>query len=294
MTTDSLKAALEPFLRAINQLEKDYGFDRPMHQGQCLMLRLSDLIALREAAALRASADAAPVAGELKALIEAGIDEYSARCALRTEADGGFCHAYFYSDGQWRFQTGGNDITIGDETVRCLLTKRLYAHPPVPDAAGEEEATKLADLIRTRLLGIDPDDQDLQLDDDDWRLILEALAQPPAAEPVLEAVLNQNDMMRQELAHVGNLVSDLERAMGVNPANEDGSWPDLGGRITRLKEAARNKSAAEPVGMREAMERAVAKAKADGASEEDIAVHWLAYNYLEAALATGNGGEGRS
>lgn len=65
-----------------------------------------------------------------------------------------------------------------------------FAHPPVPDAAGEGEAAKLADLIRTRLLGVDPDDQDLQLEDDDWLLILTALAQPPAAEPASAAVAN--------------------------------------------------------------------------------------------------------
>lgn len=46
---------------------------------------------------------------------------------------------------------------------------------------------------------------------------------------------------------------------------------------------------AHPAGddaLRGAMDRAIEKAKADGASSEDIATHWLAYNYLEAALAT--------
>lgn len=71
-----------------------------------------------------------PVAREYEALIAAGIEDYAARCALRTDDDGGFCHAYFYSDGQWRFQTGGNDLHREDGSVlRCLLTKRLYARP---------------------------------------------------------------------------------------------------------------------------------------------------------------------
>jgi hypothetical protein len=55
-----------------------------------------------------------------------------------------------------------------------------------------------------------------------------------AQEAALTAAINQNDAMRQELAHVGNLVSDLARAMGVDQANDDGSWPDLAGRIGKL------------------------------------------------------------
>ena len=66
------------------------------------------------------------------------------------------------------------------------------AHPPAA-VAGEGE--KLAELIRTRLLDIHPDEQDLQLEDDDWRLILQALSQPaadaahPAADALREAFL---------------------------------------------------------------------------------------------------------
>ncbi|WP_037514282.1 hypothetical protein [Sphingobium xenophagum] len=77
------------------------------------------------------SGGVAPV--EYDTLIAAGFDDYAAHCALRTEPDGGFCYAYFYSDGQWRFQTGGNDLTLPDgKLLRCVLTKRLYAHPPHP------------------------------------------------------------------------------------------------------------------------------------------------------------------
>lgn len=42
-----------------------------------------------------------------------------------------------------------------------------------------------------------------------------ASAEAETEKRVLEAALNQNDAMRQELAHIGNLVSDLARTMGV-------------------------------------------------------------------------------
>lgn len=58
------------------------------------------------------------------------------------------------------------------------FTMPLYA---APQASATGERTELAKLIETRLLGVDPMDQDLQLDDDDWRLILAAL-NPTAAE----------------------------------------------------------------------------------------------------------------
>lgn len=38
-----------------------------------------------------------------------------------------------------------------------------------------EEGDELARLIETRLLGVRPDDQDLQLEDEDWRTIIDAL-----------------------------------------------------------------------------------------------------------------------
>jgi hypothetical protein len=53
------------------------------------------------------------------------------------------------------------------------------------------------------------------------------------------AAIEQNGEMRQELAHVGNLISDLARAMNVDTANKDGTWPDLSGRIEKLILAAR-------------------------------------------------------
>lgn len=44
----------------------------------------------------------------------------------------------------------------------------------------DENLTKehgLEHIIRTRLLGVDPDEQDVRLDDDDWRAILAALGE---------------------------------------------------------------------------------------------------------------------
>lgn len=88
-----------------------------------------------------------PVAQEYEALIAAGFDDYAARCALHTEDDGGFCHAYFYSDGQWRFQTGGNDLQLENgKVLRCVLTKLLYARPATPS-----NPQRLADRKRRRL-----------------------------------------------------------------------------------------------------------------------------------------------
>lgn len=104
------------------------------------------------------ASDVAPV--EYETLIAAGFDEYAAHCALRTEPDGGFCHAYFYSDGQWRFQTGGNDLTLADGTIlRCVLTKRLFAHPPAHpvDPAGGEALREALRRARDYLLEVGND-----------------------------------------------------------------------------------------------------------------------------------------
>lgn len=43
--------ALTPFTREIDRLKSEYGFDRPAHQGQTLVLPLSALLALRTAIA---------------------------------------------------------------------------------------------------------------------------------------------------------------------------------------------------------------------------------------------------
>lgn len=85
------------------------------------------------------------VADEHSALVAAGFNDYAARCALRTEPDGGFCHAYLYSDGQWRFQTGGSDLHQPDgKVLQCVLIKRLYAAPQAPATGGK---FKLGDRV---------------------------------------------------------------------------------------------------------------------------------------------------
>lgn len=71
---------------------------------------------------------------------------------------------------------------------------------------------------------------------------------PAGGDAVMTAALNQNDAMRQELAHVGNLVSDLARALKVDQANDDGTWPDLAGRIQRLIAATPNPPAGGDTG----------------------------------------------
>ncbi len=62
-------------------------------------------------------------------------------------------------------------------------------------------------------------------------------ASRPTDADTLTAAVNQNDAMRQELANVGNLVSNLAGKLGVDQANSDGSWPDLAGRVQRLIDA---------------------------------------------------------
>ena len=46
---DALIEALKPFLREFDRLERSYGFDRPDHQAQCLMIDLIDIKRLRAA-----------------------------------------------------------------------------------------------------------------------------------------------------------------------------------------------------------------------------------------------------
>lgn len=84
-------------------------------------------------------------AKERDVLVAAGLSEYAAHCALRTGDGGMFCHAYFYSDEQWRFQTGGNDLVdMKGKSIRCILTRPLYTHPPKADDSALREALKLA------------------------------------------------------------------------------------------------------------------------------------------------------
>lgn len=46
------------------------------------------------------------------------------------------------------------------------------------DAMGEpdpHDRSALATIIKTRLLGVDPDNRDVELEDADWRLVIDAL-----------------------------------------------------------------------------------------------------------------------
>ena len=62
--------------------------------------------------------------------------------------------------------------------IHLIYRAMLAAAPAVQPAAGREALSK---IIRQRLLGVAPDDQDVVLEDDDWRLILAALSAPQAA-----------------------------------------------------------------------------------------------------------------
>jgi hypothetical protein len=78
-----LREALAPFVREIDRLEAEYGFDRPLYQGQCLMLPLSDLLNLRTA--LQSHGQAFDAAGVREACakvadgnVMSGNDQWSA------------------------------------------------------------------------------------------------------------------------------------------------------------------------------------------------------------------------
>lgn len=156
------------------------------------------------------ASDVAPV--EYETLIAAGFDEYAAHCALRTEPDGGFCHAYFYSDGQWRFQTGGNDLTLADGTIlRCVLTKRLFAHPPLAQSVDPDTASCARSLIAQALHGetnaisraIVDDDDRVFIEMDDVEALLVGVLQsvdPAGGEALREVAAKYADMGIDERA----------------------------------------------------------------------------------------------
>lgn len=74
----------------------------------------------------------------------------------------------------------GKTKTIGAQVLEYF--RDAIAAPVSPPAeSGKRE--KLSETIKTRLLGVEPDEQDVILEDDDWRMILAALASTPAQEP---------------------------------------------------------------------------------------------------------------
>ena len=63
--------------------------------------------------------------------------------------------------------------------MKMLVDGETFARQVAADPDLDCEArpaVSLAETIRTRLLGIAPEDQDVVLEDDDWRIILAALS----------------------------------------------------------------------------------------------------------------------
>ena len=71
--------------------------------------------------------------------------------------------------------TGHSDRDLKAEAQKALDDLRAALASLTTDDALVEETKQLAELIRTRLLGIAPDEQDVVLDDSDWRTILRVL-----------------------------------------------------------------------------------------------------------------------
>lgn len=114
--------------------------------------------------------------------------------------------------------TDGEFITVHHEAVS----------PPAESGARE----KLSETIKTRLLGVEPDEQDVVLEDNDWRMILAALSPSPSgwdagAEAMREACAKEvEDCARAfpdlMLFGVGDDIADNIRALPLPtpPAGE--------------------------------------------------------------------------
>ena len=55
-------------------------------------------------------------------------------------------------------------------------TNKIIAANSIGGSEVDDQYASLSRLIATRVLGVKPDDQDLELDDHDWRLIIDALS----------------------------------------------------------------------------------------------------------------------
>lgn len=75
-----------------------------------------------------------------------------------------------YSDQEECIDAG----TCFTEEVRMLARHRTTGAANTP-----EREAKLAALIEQKLIGVHPDDQDIYLEDEDWRCIVAALSQEP-------------------------------------------------------------------------------------------------------------------
>lgn len=69
----------------------------------------------------------------------------------------------------------------------------------------------LADLIETRLFGVDPQDQDLQLEDHDWRLIVSALRGMTTPNSTVEAVAETIiENAKKGLSQLNTLIDEID------------------------------------------------------------------------------------
>lgn len=148
-----------------------------------------------------------------------------------------------------------------------------------PDAgAGNTRRLAMEDAEQLERIAEEADNSNWQ----DWAALMRqsamrirALATPAPSDrgaALREAAIEQNDAMRQELANVGNLVSDLARAMRVDQANVDGSWPDLAGRIRKLIEAVLTTPAPSDRGEVERLREALRELEDAATAIENISV----------------------
>lgn len=291
MTTDSLKAALEALPVRTEIINVDTG--EKGRQSVELPLELRDAIL----AALRASTDAAPVAGALRQLAV-----YLQNISVSLPGNAMPCCSAYIRDAQ--------------KLIEQTLQSGILAHPPVPDAAGEEGRPCTCHPSERP----SPCQHRYALTE-----CLAALAQPPAAEPVASHEVDADG----------------------KPTDDSDPWFQLGWHKERLTEAESelatwkeramslrlSNGAAEPVGMREALDaleavgsdqalREACEGIADDymtsethhpgyvliptakfeqivaateRAKEIVPPHYVNWHYDAAkALATGNGGEGRS
>lgn len=105
------------------------------------------------------------------AVVAARLDKYDQKAAtlvrqmqaeheaFRREVSEACANARYYA---------GDGEFLNIPEVKRILERFIIIKPVDPLAA-------LAALIETRLLGVDPDDQDLTLEDHDWQMIVHAL-----------------------------------------------------------------------------------------------------------------------
>lgn len=164
MTTDSLKAALEPFAKFADEV---------LNSGDPSISDCTNFIS---------SGDAKITYGDLRRASSANS------AALRASTDAAPV-AWMY-----KHPNGGSHVSISRLAYLCKdqwTETPLYAHPPVPDAAGEERFAELSRAINAVIGDLGQADSEgyyngvaHESDVQHLEQCLAALAQPPAAEPV--------------------------------------------------------------------------------------------------------------